>query len=229
MTRTEQETRRSAPARGAGTPQSGERRSGAAAKPVPRPRPAASAPEPTRDDLRTRDGAREARGAQARSAEIRTAQVRRGEQAGAAADVLDAPAESTRGKRPVSSRSGVRGGRTARPEGVRRPPGGGRRGPSRRQRGPFLVLVLGLLGGGLVTLLLLNTVLAQDFVRATELKREIAQIQQGNENSSVELNKLKQPAKVAERGEQLNLRQDWDKTNVITPATENSDQVSTDR
>ncbi|MFI6497551.1 hypothetical protein [Nonomuraea typhae] len=129
----------------------------------------------------------------------------------------------------MSSRSGVRGGRTARPEGVRRPPGGGRRGPSRRQRGPFLVLVLGLLGGGLVTLLLLNTVLAQDFVRATELKREIAEIQQGNERSGMELDRATQPSKVAERGEQLGLQEDWDKTNVISPATENSDQVSTNR
>ncbi|MBB5077101.1 hypothetical protein [Nonomuraea endophytica] len=317
-TRTEQEIRRSAPARGAGTPKSGAGRSGTAAKPVPPPRPAASTldhADEARDErtgqARPRQGAEPrdgrtttrarrgptgrarrpedtddhtpARGTTTRQAEdgvdersggMRSRQgearvttrgadqdgrvsARRadgeervtsrradgGERVSArrAEDVVDERASGLRTRQGDELRDGrsagspeaegeprvasrTRGGRSVRPQGTRRP-ASARRGPARRQRGPFIVLVLGLLGGGLVSLLLLNTVLAQDSIRAGNLKSEIAQLELGNQQLGVDNERRKQPAEIAEAGKRQNLEPDWKDPNVITPASEDSSKV----
>ncbi|MEV4893833.1 hypothetical protein AB0K48_31055 [Nonomuraea sp. NPDC055795] len=274
-TRTEQEIRRSAPARGAGTPKSGAGRSGSANKPVPPPRPAASTldqADEARDEragsVRPRQGAepRDERTATTRARRGPTGRARRAEDtderastrggervtarraeggervsARRAEDVVDERAGALRTRQSDELRDGrsagspqaegepgvaprTRGGRSVRPQGARRP-ASARRGPARRQRGPFIVLVLGLLGGGLVSLLLLNTVLAQDSIRAGNLKSEIAQLELGNQQLGVDNERRKQPGEIAEAGKRQHLQPDWKDPNVITPASEDSSKV----
>ncbi|MFI9551616.1 hypothetical protein [Nonomuraea endophytica] len=260
-TRTEQEIRRSAPARGAGTPKSGAGRSGTAAKPVPPPRPAASTLDHADEARDERTGpARPRQGAEPRDERATTTRARRGPTGRArrpedtddrtstrtattrqAEDVVDERAGALRTRQGDELRDGrsagspeaegeprvaprTRSGRSVRPQGTRRP-ASARRGPARRQRGPFIVLVLGLLGGGLVSLLLLNTVLAQDSIRAGNLKSEIAQLELGNQQLGVDNERRKQPAEIAEAGKRQNLEPDWKDPNVITPASEDSSKV----
>ncbi|MFE0146831.1 hypothetical protein ACFWY5_06800 [Nonomuraea sp. NPDC059007] len=276
-TRTEQEIRRSAPARGAGTPKSGAGRSGSANKPVPPPRPAASTldhADEARDErtgaARPRQGAepRDERTAATRARRGPTGRARRAEDTddrtparGADRDGRAATRRADGGERVTTRRAedgaGERAGalrtrqgdelrdgrsagspqaegepgvaartrgRSVRPQGARRP-ASARRGPARRQRGPFIVLVLGLLGGGLVSLLLLNTVLAQDSIRAGNLKSEIAQLELGNQQLGVDNERRKQPSQIAEAGERQHLQPDWKDPNVITPASEDSSKV----
>ncbi|WP_343952961.1 hypothetical protein [Nonomuraea longicatena] len=102
-----------------------------------------------------------------------------------------------------------------------------RRPSARNRRTPFVVLVLGLLGGGLVSLLLLNTVLAEDSVRATKLKGEIADLQLSNESVKTELIKLDTPQQRAKAAADAGDVRDWKEPGVITvPADDEVSQVS---
>ncbi|MER7500127.1 hypothetical protein AB0L05_31895 [Nonomuraea pusilla] len=88
------------------------------------------------------------------------------------------------------------------------------RRPARRQRAPFVLLVVGLLCGGLVSLLLLNTMLAQDAITEAKLHEEIAVARQGNEDLSRKYEMDTQPDKLAERAEAQGQHPDWDSVNV---------------
>jgi hypothetical protein len=102
------------------------------------------------------------------------------------------------------------GGRPAAVPGPARPPGGvrqagdgGRRAASRT---PFILLVLGLLGSGLVCLLVINTTLAAASFR-------ISALQQGNTLASQRVEELQQqvaaeqsPASIEQRALKLGLR-----------------------
>jgi hypothetical protein len=83
------------------------------------------------------------------------------------------------------------------------PPGAGRRPVSRT---PFILLVLGLLGGGLVCLLVINTTLAAGSFR-------ISALQQGNAQASQQVEELQQqvateesPSSIEQRALKLGLR-----------------------
>lgn len=72
--------------------------------------------------------------------------------------------------------------------------------PSERRRpprAPFVMLVVGLLGGGLVSLLLLNTVLAQDSFKHNELRRVNEQLRQQAEAEKGRIRDARQPDAVA--------------------------------
>lgn len=97
-----------------------------------------------------------------------------------------------------------------------------------RQRGPFVVLVLGLLGGGLVSLLLLNTVLAQDSYRARDLREEIARLQLGNSQLAQQNEHDMQPGEIARRAEEHGYKPD-PSLKVLRPASEESSQVDASR
>ncbi|HUR05185.1 MAG TPA: hypothetical protein VM347_21755 [Nonomuraea sp.] len=99
--------------------------------------------------------------------------------------------------------------RAARPALKRRPSRG-------RQRAPFVLLVVGLMCGGLVSLLLLNTVLAQDSITATNLRDEIAVARQANEEARLANETNTGPQQVADNAEQQGQHRDWDKPNVLT-------------
>ncbi|WP_156325605.1 hypothetical protein [Nonomuraea sp. SBT364] len=259
-TRTEQETRRGAPARGtvpttgpatggtpgpAAGPKTGRRRSDvphpakpvpeteprpARARPTPDPkaRPAAERPSRTGAERPSRTGAERADGGVRGAAEGATRRP-----AGATRTRSGAPADSSsearlspKGRtRPAEeARTGTRPGvgtptrrpRTDRGRGVA---GGGatvRRRPARRQRAPFVLLVVGLLCGGLVSLLLLNTVLAQDSITASTLVDEIAAERQQNEDLKRKNEAGKLPTEIARRAEELGMRPAWDKVNPYT-------------
>jgi hypothetical protein len=61
-------------------------------------------------------------------------------------------------------------------------------------RAPFVLLVVGLLGGALVSLLLLNTVLAQDAFTLTELQRGNQQLSERRQALQEDINRENSPA-----------------------------------
>ncbi|MCA2222706.1 hypothetical protein [Nonomuraea aurantiaca] len=94
-----------------------------------------------------------------------------------------------------------------------------KRRPSRgRQRAPFVLLVVGLMCGGLLSLLLLNTVLAQDSITAANLRKEIEVARQANEDAKLTNEKNMGPGPIADQAEMQGQHRDWDKPNVLTEA-----------
>ncbi|GAA4184950.1 hypothetical protein GCM10022252_14640 [Streptosporangium oxazolinicum] len=98
---------------------------------------------------------------------------------------------------------------------VKAPPAARR---ARPPRAPFLLLVVGLLCGGLVSLLLLNAVLAQDSFRANGLRNEISDLRNQKESKQSAIMRQEMPAAVARNNELQGLGPDWDTARVIDPA-----------
>lgn len=121
-----------------------------------------------------------------------------------------APAKATPAKpapsRSAPSRSAARpsAARTARPPRQGRPP-----------RAPFVLLVVGLLCGGLVSLLLLNVVLAQDSYRLNELRDGISRLQLQKADRENENARLGMPGELARRAGLQGQDRDWDSMNTI--------------
>ncbi|MEO3884911.1 hypothetical protein [Nonomuraea sp. B5E05] len=135
----------------------------------------------------------------------------------------------TESARPVTDRS--------RPE-AKRPAAGARadtgrpaprRRPERRQRAPFVLLVVGLLCGGLVSLLLLNTMLAKDAITDANLREEIAVARQENEKIDQEYQRKTQPNVIAEMAEKQGHQPDWDDVNAWTSAGDRASRVDRER
>ncbi|MFB9624762.1 hypothetical protein [Nonomuraea helvata] len=221
---TEQETGRETPGRRATLkpgPKTGTRRLGAPHQSKPRPRPDVesklSAAERARLDL---DG----KGSAAERARTDGARVR-----------TDASTASPRtrtdvgGKRPVTERvrpaAGTRSGSAD--AQVRRP--APRRRPARRQRAPFVLLVVGLLCGGLVSLLLLNTMLAKDAITDAKLRDEISVAKQEKEQIDQNYQLKMQPGNVADMARNQGLHSDWDKVNSYTGDDAPAGQADTER
>ncbi|UBU16904.1 hypothetical protein [Nonomuraea gerenzanensis] len=122
------------------------------------------------------------------------------------------------GKRPVGGSSRAEAGRPA-----------ARRGPARRQRAPFVLLVVGLLCGGLVSLLLLNTMLAQDAITDANLRKEIAEARLQNEQIDQEYQRKTQPENIARLAENQGYGRDWDEVNSWSSAGDQASQVDTER
>lgn len=105
-----------------------------------------------------------------------------------------------------------------------------KRRPSRgRQRAPFVLLVVGLMCGGLVSLLLLNTVLAQDSITAANLRDEIAVARQANEEARLANETGTGPQQLADNAELQGQHRDWDKPNVLTDTGADGSQVDPGR
>jgi hypothetical protein len=68
------------------------------------------------------------------------------------------------------------------------------RRPAAPPRAPFVLLVVGLLGGALVSLLLLNTVLAQDAFTLSELQRGNQQLSERKQALQEDINRENSPA-----------------------------------
>lgn len=73
-------------------------------------------------------------------------------------------------------------------------------------RTPFVLLIVGLLGGALVSLLLLNTVLAEDAFRLNDLQRTNTQLQQREQSLKVDVKKAESPTELAKRAHDLGMR-----------------------
>ncbi|HEY3687685.1 MAG TPA: hypothetical protein VGL93_31905 [Streptosporangiaceae bacterium] len=82
----------------------------------------------------------------------------------------------------------------------------GARPASRAPRTPFVLLIVGLLGGALISLLLLNTVLAEDAFRLDDLQRQNTTMLQQEQALKVEVNKAEAPGALAQRARQLGMR-----------------------
>jgi hypothetical protein len=76
----------------------------------------------------------------------------------------------------------------------RKPAPAARRTGRSAPRAPFVLLVVGLLGGALVSLLLLNTVLAQDAFTLTELQRSNQQLNERKQALQEDIGRENSPA-----------------------------------
>ncbi|MEQ4716291.1 hypothetical protein [Nonomuraea sp. B19D2] len=221
---TEQETGRGAPVRRAVPapgpkpgPKTGARRLGAPHQSKPRPRPdetKLSAAERARLDL---DGKRSgAERARTDGASVRT-------------DASTRARTDLGAKRPATERARPAAGtRPGQPDAqVRRP--ALRRRPARRQRAPFVLLVVGLLCGGLVSLLLLNTMLAKDAITDANLRDQIAVARQEKEQIEQRYQLRNQPNVIAEMAENQGWQKDWDKVDSWTGDDDPAGQADTER
>ncbi|MFI7223717.1 hypothetical protein ACIBO5_10860 [Nonomuraea angiospora] len=220
---TEQETGRGAPVRRA-TPKTGTRRLGAPHQSKPRPRPDVesklSAAERARQDL---DGKRP--GAERERADGAT-RVRPDSRPGTR------PGPDTRTGAGTGTRPGTRTGTAGKRIGsvsaqIRRPMA--RRRPARRQRAPFVLLVVGLLCGGLVSLLLLNTMLAKDAITDADLRDEIAVARQEKEKIELEYQLKTQPDVLATMAENQGEHRNWDNVDSWSDAGADGQSGQADR
>lgn len=100
----------------------------------------------------------------------------------------------TRDKRPAA------GAPRARPATTTR-----QRRMSRAPRAPFVLLVVGLLGGGLVSLLLLNTVLAQDAFALHALRKQTATLEEREQALRQEVARAEAPQTLARKARALGM------------------------
>ncbi|WP_051759158.1 hypothetical protein [Herbidospora cretacea] len=112
---------------------------------------------------------------------------------------------------------------------VPQPPSERRRPP----RAPFVMLVVGLLGGGLVSLLLLNTVLAQDSFKHNELRRVNEQLRQQAEAEKGRIRDARQPDAVAKGAVQHGVSPDQSAPKWVggghTPAVDDAEPTTSGR
>jgi hypothetical protein len=93
------------------------------------------------------------------------------------------------------------GSRTSLPP---RPAGARPRG--RSPRTPFILLLVGLLGGALVSLLVISTTLAQGAFRVTSLQEQNANLAREQQTLTNEVAQAGNPAVIASKAEQLGMR-----------------------
>ena len=75
-----------------------------------------------------------------------------------------------------------------------------------RSRTPFVLLLIGLLGGGLVCLLLINTTLAQGSFQITAMQHKNADLAQQEQALQQQITQEQSPASIAARARQLGMR-----------------------
>jgi len=78
--------------------------------------------------------------------------------------------------------------------------------PRGRPRTPFVLLLIGLLGGGLVCLLLINTTLAEGSFRITAMQHKNADLAQQEQALQQQIVQQQSPASIAARAMQLGMR-----------------------
>ena len=82
----------------------------------------------------------------------------------------------------------------------------GARPRARSPRMPFILLLVGLLGGALVSLLVISTTLAQGAFRITSLQQQNANLARQEQTLSDEVAQAANPAVIAKRATQLGMR-----------------------
>jgi len=107
----------------------------------------------------------------------------------------------TRG--PATTRPGTR---TARPRVAPATPAGTAADAPSAARTPFVLLLLGLLGGGLVCLLVINTTLAAASFKITDLQKENVQLAQQQQTLQQQVASEESPATIEQRAYQLGMR-----------------------
>src|SRR5581483_1228137 len=79
------------------------------------------------------------------------------------------------------------------------------RAQSRTPRTPFVLLIVGLLGGALISLLLLNTVLAKDAFTLSELQQSNKLLAQQKQALQEDVAREESPANLAQRAKALGM------------------------
>jgi len=79
-------------------------------------------------------------------------------------------------------------------------------GARTRPRTPFVLLLVGLLGGGLVCLLLINTTLAEGSFQITAMQHKNADLAQQEQALQQQIVREQSPASIAARARQLGMR-----------------------
>jgi hypothetical protein len=77
---------------------------------------------------------------------------------------------------------------------------------ARSPRTPFILLLVGLLGGALVSLLVISTTLAQGAFRVTSLQEQNANLAREQQTLTNEVAQAGNPAVIAQKAEQLGMR-----------------------
>ena len=83
---------------------------------------------------------------------------------------------------------------------------GGPRPRARSPRMPFILLLVGLLGGAIVSLLVISTTLAQGAFRITNLQEQNANLVRQEQSLTNEIAQAGNPAVIAEKARQLGMR-----------------------
>jgi hypothetical protein len=86
-----------------------------------------------------------------------------------------------------------------------RPAPGGRTRP-RRPRAPFILLLVGLLGGTLISLLVISTTLAEGSYRITGLQQQNASLARQEQLLTEQVAQAASPAQIAQEAEELGMR-----------------------
>ena len=84
-------------------------------------------------------------------------------------------------------------------------PPSGRTRP-RHPRAPFILLLVGLLGGALVSLLVISTTLAEGSYRITNLQRQNANLAKQEQSLTLQVAQASSPAQIAQEAEQFGMR-----------------------
>jgi hypothetical protein len=109
-------------------------------------------------------------------------------------------------RRPQRTPRGTRLGPITAPRHTR-PVTGARTAP-RHPRAPFILLLVGLLGGALVTLLVISTTLAEGSFRITNLQQQNANLARQQQVLTEAVAQAQSPAQIAQEAERLGMRQD---------------------
>jgi len=80
--------------------------------------------------------------------------------------------------------------------------------PRSRPRTPFILLLIGLLGGALVSLLVISTTLAQGAFQITSLQQQNANLTRQEQTLNNAVAQAANPAVIAQEAEQFGMRQD---------------------
>ena len=80
--------------------------------------------------------------------------------------------------------------------------------PRSRPRTPFILLLIGLLGGALVSLLVISTTLAQGAFQITSLQQQNANLTRQEQTLNNAVAQAANPAVIAKEAEQFGMRQD---------------------
>jgi hypothetical protein len=95
----------------------------------------------------------------------------------------------------------------ARPSSARRGPNATTAGVARSSRTPFVFLVVGLLGGGLLCLLLINTILDTGSYQITQLQQENVALVQQTQELQARIAQQESPTVLAGKASQLGMQE----------------------
>ena len=124
----------------------------------------------------------------------------------ARAGTVGTPARVRPGTRPGRTGS-PRTGPAGRPRSPRRQPGAAAARPARSSRTPFVFLLVGLLGGGLLCLLLINTILDTGAYRITQLQQQNATLTQQTQELQAQIAYEESPTVLAGEAQRLGMRE----------------------